>query len=214
MVLAEHHGRLRRLATGDLRDPVRFWAKLSGLPVAPAQVRPAGAVALLARALPQPGVSFEPRARRAGLGSLGRPRLVAVVDWKGGLVAREVKALLPSALTWAAVGDSTPPEICYEDVLARAVRSADPCTQVSGRWLVRRLAPDCARIELAQLPAERDEAQLLRSMGWELGNIHLGTKESVDAILADLGHRPRGWLADAAAVMTADTHADWEDWRK
>ena len=36
--------------------------------------------------------------RLAGVGSLGRPRYVALAEWNGGLVAREAKAAVPSAV--------------------------------------------------------------------------------------------------------------------
>ena len=215
VVLAEHHSRLRRLATGDLRDPVRFWAKLSALPPALEHDRPAGAVALLRHALPESVASGEPRARRAGLGSLGLPRLVAVVDWQGGYLAREVKGLHPSAWVWATAPPPATAIRCRE-LLEQAVRCADPHTEVVAgppAWLVRRLAPDCTRIELAELPAERDEAHLLRSMGWELANVHLGSTRAAAGILADLGVRGRDWLADAAGAMASDTRAEWEAWR-
>jgi Uncharacterized protein conserved in bacteria (DUF2252) len=223
VVLAEHHRHLRRLASTDLRDPVRFWAKLGDLPAVPASACPGDAVQLLAEALPERGLAFEPRARRAGLGSLGGPRLVAVTDWRGGRVAREAKALRPSAWTWAAApaGSGARPgsgagsaPIHYRELPAKAVRCGDPCMLVAGGWLVRRLAPDCARIELSQLPAERDEAQLLRSMGWELGNLHLGSPSAISAVVADLADRPSGWLTEAARTMADDTRADWEAWRK
>ena len=47
--------------------------------------------------------------RRAGLGSLGRPRVVVVAQWYGSLVCREAKAVLPSAWDWAeGAGDAKP----------------------------------------------------------------------------------------------------------
>ena len=218
LVLADHHARLRQMATAEPRDPVRFWAKLSALPVAPLELRLPEAIAILERALPEAGLVFEPRSRRAGLGSLGRPRLVAVTSWHGGRVAREAKALLPSAWAQAERGwASASAPIRYDELLAKAVRSADPFVSVaagSTTWVVRRLAPDCTRIELAELPVERDEAYLLRSMGWELANIHLGTPGAAGAVLADMGRRKQGWLAGAATVMADDVRADWETWRK
>ena len=39
--------------------------------------------------------------RSAGVGSLGRRRFVAIAEWTGGLIAREAKALVPSAAVWA-----------------------------------------------------------------------------------------------------------------
>jgi hypothetical protein len=39
--------------------------------------------------------------RVAGGGSLGRPRYVAIVEWNGGKLFREAKALVPSGWNWA-----------------------------------------------------------------------------------------------------------------
>jgi uncharacterized protein (DUF2252 family) len=41
-----------------------------------------------------------PRPKQGG-GSLGRPRFVAVADWRGGVIVREAKALVPAAWDWA-----------------------------------------------------------------------------------------------------------------
>jgi hypothetical protein len=208
LVLAERHERLGHMAQGELRAPQHFWAKLSGLPQSSSEAYPAECADLLSAALPEPGLTFTPRPRRAGVGSLGRPRLVAVVEWRGGFVAREVKALLRSA--WKGAGD----RILYEDLVHGSVRSLDPCTTVRGSWLVRRLAPDCERIELAELPAERDEAYLLRCMGRELANVHAATPAAIPAISKDLASRKGRWLDEAAKTMAEDTKADWRTWVK
>ncbi|HEX3540946.1 MAG TPA: DUF2252 family protein [Acidimicrobiales bacterium] len=215
LVLAEHHRELRCLATGQLRDPERFWAKMQALPSADVSRYPGDAVTTVVTALPEAAAITAGagiRSRRAGLGSLGRPRLVALAEWRGGAVAREVKALLPSAWDWARAGapDRDP---YYREILAKAVRCPDPCAGVAGRWLVRRLAPDCIRIELAEMPADRDEALLLRAMGHELANVHLGTPEAAGKIVADLDGRRPGWLAAAAQRMAADTVGDWNRWK-
>ena len=62
--------------------------------------------------LPERGMRYRLARRRAGLGSLGRVRLVAIADWKGGRVAREAKALLRSALQWLNP-ERVPAEILY-----------------------------------------------------------------------------------------------------
>jgi hypothetical protein len=145
--------------------------------------------------------------RVAGVGSLGRPRFVALADWVGALIAREAKALSPSASVWAR-GRATrgnPAEL-----LKRAVRVPDPFYAVTGDWIVRRLAPDCSRIELADLPGKRDERKLLRAMGWETANLHLGTRRA--AILKDLKNRPRRWLDDGASRMADAVRRDWRAW--
>ncbi len=90
--------------------------------------------------------------------------------------------------------------ILYQDVLDRAVRCRDPFVRLRRRWIVRRLAPDCSRIELAALPEVRDERRLLRAMGRETANVHLGSAK-VKRPAADLARRSQGWLRRAAAVM-------------
>jgi len=82
-----------------------------------------------------------------------------------------------------------------------------------GHWLVRRLAPDCSRIELASLPRERDEARLLYDMGWETANIHFGSPTAIPKVKRDLSARRGKWLHRAAKSMCKATIKDWEHWR-
>ena len=58
------------------------------------------------------------------------------------------------------------------------MRCPDPWVRLRGTWIVRRLAPDCSRIELSALPQQRDEIKLLHSMGLETANVHLGTAKA------------------------------------
>jgi hypothetical protein len=95
----------------------------------------------------------------------------------------------------------------------RARRASDPFVRLKGRWIVRRLAPDCSRVELASMPRERDEAKLLRMMGFETANVHLGTARAARAILRDLAKRPVHWLHEASTKMVKATTRDWADWR-
>src|SRR5258708_23043870 len=85
--------------------------------------------------------------------------------------------------------------------------------EVRDGWLVRRLSPDCSRIELATLPKPRDEGLLLRAMGWEAGNIHLGTRGAGKAALADLKRRKSAWLREAATKMGRLVPAHWKGGR-
>jgi hypothetical protein len=127
-------------------------------------------------------------------------------------VAREAKALTPSACIWAA-GESDHGEIHYAEILRRAVRCPDPLFVVRGRWLVRRLSPDCFRVELSDLPKKRDESDLLYSMGWETANVHLGSAKA-DTLLKDLDRRRGKWLRQAARTMYEQLMKDWKEWRK
>jgi hypothetical protein len=209
-VLAEEHTWLRAIALSVLRDPVHFWRKMDGLPTIKGTI-PVSAAEALEHVMPEQGLDYRIARRLAGLGSLGRQRFVALTKWRGGQVAREAKALVPSACRWARDGRG-PSEIFYQAIVNRAVRCRDPFVQVRGRWIVRRLAPDCSRVLLATLPKQRDEACLLYAMGWETANIHLGSRQAVKAVRRDLDQRPSGWLREAAKAMVKATTRDWEEW--
>lgn len=210
-VLAEHHRALRDLAMSDLRDPEQFWQKMDTLPSMTGNV-PASAVQALERALPERGLAYRLARRVAGEGSLGRARLVALSEWYGGHIAREAKALLPSAWVWAHP-TAGPPEILYQTLIDRAIRCPDPTVTVQGQWIVRRLAPDCTKIEMGVLPKERDEVCLLQAMGGESANMHLGSAEAIKAVRQDLKRRPASWLETAAKAMTDAVRADWKAWK-
>ena len=171
-VLAERHHWLRDLAHSNLRDPVAFWDKLDKLPATTETIAPE-VIAALERWLPEKGLSYKLVHRIAGLGSLGRQRFVALADWRGGLIAREAKALTVSACLWEKQAGGAG-EILYQKILGTSVRVLDPWVQLSGSWIVRRLAPDCSRVELAALPKDRDEQKLLQAMGQETANVHAG----------------------------------------
>ena len=207
-VLEEEHGWLRVLATGALRDPVAFAAKMDKLKTAEP---PKAVTELLTDHLPKGSAIKRFTARTAGLGSLGRPRYVALAELSGGLVVREAKATLPSAWNWSA-GQADAPLRCQE-IITKAVRCADPCLAFEKGWAIRRLAPHCSRVELTELPHRTDDLKLVKAMGRETANIHLGSKDAVTAVRADLAKRPPKWLFRAATVMADATRKDWADWR-
>jgi hypothetical protein len=208
-VLEESHHALREMALGAERDPVRFWTKMTSWH--DCHGMPPEVAALLRQNLPAPDLPCRIVHRVAGLGSLGRPRYVALATWHHGLVAREAKAMLPSAWGWAL---GKPAGHCqYDAILRQAVRSPDPFVALAGNWLVRRLAPHCSRIEIADFPARRDARRILHAMGCETANVHAGAHAAVAAIKTDLERRPSRWLHDAAHAMVDATLADWKAWR-
>ena len=211
LVLAEDHPWLRSMVTGVLRDPRQYWKQLGSLPAWKGPV-PKSALKAIERLLPERGLEYRIVHRIAGLGSLGRERYVAIALYRGGRVAREAKALAPSACVWAAL-EKVSERICYQEIMDSAVRAIDPFVRLKGRWIVRRLAPDCSRVELAHMPKERDETKLLHAMGFETANVHLGTPRSTRAIVRDLGARPGHWLHEAAANMVKAITEDWREWR-
>ena len=207
-VLEESHGTLRAAALSAERDPVRFWKKLEKRP----DLRPSAPVRkLLAAHLPDRNRKFRVIHRVSGMGSLGRPRYVALVDWHGAEVAREAKAMLPSAFGWA-MGRPETALHCHA-ILAGAVRCQDPFFTFSGRWQLRRLGPHCSRIELASLRKKLTEKHLLEAMGRETANLHLGSGDAIAAVSTDRKRRGKGWLLAAAHAMSEATVADWKTWK-
>ena len=157
-VLAENHTALRQMAVERLKNPEGFWQKLNNYKTWSGKL-PSSAEKGLRRAMPDRELAFRVVHRISGLGSLGRRRFVALTEWHGGTIAREAKELTDSAWFWAQSRRRNP-GLFYEDLLRRARRCPDPFVRVRGRWLIRRLAPDCSRIELASLPTKHDAAHL------------------------------------------------------
>jgi hypothetical protein len=152
--------------------------------------------------------------REAGLGSLGRQRFTAVVDnWCGGILAREAKALAPSAWLWWDETRKDTTEILYLEALRHAVRARDPWMQIylglpKNSWVVRRLAPDSGKVKLKDLPkGGRLEDDLWRAMGREVANVHVPLGD----IWTDLVERNTNaaWLCKAAGAMADKSAEDW-----
>jgi hypothetical protein len=211
-VLGEKHEWLRKIAENELRDPVHFWAKMDALPTVKEPI-PVSAIDAVEHLMPARDLPYRLVRRVAGLGSLGHARYVALADWHGGRIAREAKALVSSACYWAKDYEG-PSEILYQAIISRAVRCPDPFVQLRGHWIVRRLSPHCSRIELATLKAQGEELRLLRAMGWETANIHLGTKAARKPILKHLQKQKGNWLHNATEAMLNAVRDDWKTWRK
>jgi len=211
-VLGENNDWLRRIAESELRDPIHFWGKMDALPTVKGDI-PISALDALDHLMPAKDLDYRLAYRVAGLGSLGHARYVAIANWHGGRIAREAKALVSSACYWAK-GHQGPSEILYQTIISRAVRCLDPFVQLRGRWIVRRLSPHCSRIEIVTLKAQGQELRLLRAMGWETANIHLGTKTARKPILRHLQKQKGRWLHAATEKMLKSVREDWKVWKK
>jgi hypothetical protein len=210
-VLEEQHNWLRAIASGELRNPEHFWNRMDEMPAVKGV--PKSARRALQSLLPEKDLDYRVAHRVAGVGSLGHERFVALADWQGARIAREAKALAPSACVWA-YAEKSSKRILYPEILETACRALDPLVRMRGRWLVRRLGPDCSRIELTDLPDKVDEKRLLESMGFETANIHFGSGKAMKAVSKDVANRRGGWLHEAAKVMIDSVVADYDDWRK
>jgi hypothetical protein len=210
-VLAGHHDALAQHVDGVLAaGPGRWWRKLRGdllEPAAAADRLTDAASAALAPVLPASDWTYETRRRVAGVGSLGRRRLVLVGDHAGAPVARELKQLSPPAGVW--LGRPPSARVSLQD----AVRAQDPFVHVAAGWAARRLAPDCIKLDLGEAPGRGAERRLLGCMGSETANIHLASRDAIAAVRADLDRRRGDWLHDAAAGLARATRQDYDAWR-
>jgi len=211
-VLMEHHPKLRKMAIQELRQPAEFWRRFEaktaplGGPL-PRPVRKAFRKILPRGAEPEYRIPTKPK----GLGSLGRHRYLAVVQWQGGILVREAKSAVPSACLWAQ-GKARPGRgnPWLETTVRSAIRCADPHYKIREGWLVRRLAPDCSRIDIEEVVHHEDIAALLYSMGQETANIHLGTPKGRKRIRAAWKELPKDWLENAANKMLKLSLSDWK----
>ena len=110
-ILEDRHAWLRDLASASGNNAQRYWRKLLKQQGIDEHTVPEEARELLRSHLPMGATSVRFFRRLAGLGSLGRSRFMAVAEWCGGLVAREAKAAIPSAVHVAVseVDDPTGP---------------------------------------------------------------------------------------------------------
>ncbi len=211
-VLSGKDSKLSDLAKQQAPDSAKFWRKLEEqVAKRPASDVSAQATAALKSILPDAQLhDLRIGQRQAGVGSLGRERYAALATVDAKPVAAEVKALLPSANSFVA---GKKEGSFYTEILSQAVREPDPLVKVSDSWVARSLSPTRYRIELSELTHAKAESDLLWAMGYEAGNIHLGSKGAAPTILSDLANRNPDWLVDAAKVMTKSTIDDQSAWK-
>jgi hypothetical protein len=186
-VLDRRHTWLLALARNALKEPKEFWLRWMNLKTEPVPNHnpvPGEVQEYFLSDLPtREGVQFRWKKRGAepkGLGSLGHQRFFALVDWKGGPLAREAKQSSLSGWLWAKNADGGENQVI--EIINNCVRSHDPFVKMQNNWLIRPIAADCGRIDLDELDVTRlvavretEQAKLLRAMGFETANVHLGS---------------------------------------
>lgn len=182
-----------------------FWVDVMQYPDAdpPAEVRKA-----LRRTFPKDAEIQRFATRRKGSGGLGRPRFLAIAKWRGGLIVREAKAIVPSAWNWA---QSKTGRSRVLDVAYGTFRSPDPSVGVREGFVLRRVAPDVLKLDLKDLAKRGLNLAVLAAMGQDIGSIHAAHRRS-RLIAGDLAGREEGWLhaaADRAQLAVERDHAAW-----
>ena len=222
--MVSEHEPLEVLTKGTAEDAAKFWKKKleSSKPIDRDDL-PEGLESMFEASFPRGAtLTFRQQKDPGGLGSLGRRRYTALAETRRGRSqereGREAKALVPSALYWIEKERHMPSQTAT--LLQHAFRSPDPYFQVHDHWLIRRFAPDVAKIEL---PEGQDDARLalaghmVRLMGAETANIHLGSRnpEDLKQRLLRLQQRVgKNWLIEATEAMTACTESDHAAWEK
>lgn len=206
-ILEANNDILDELARPSRKDRRVYWAAMAALK--PGHVPPRYAAVLQASMPGEPHLVMAPR--QAGVGSLGRPRFMAVGADPARPVAREVKALIPSC--WEPRGDGTAVGRRMLTLSRGPHRSPDPWLDVHDGMKIGRLAPDGRKLEFEDL-GRRIGRRLLTAMGWEIANIHAADDARRHLIMADLKRRPDGWLQTAATAAAEASMADWKAWRR
>ena len=209
-VIGDEHRWFKPILRNPARDPGTFWDNLRKHP-RERNPLPPGARAAIEDMLPKRRIKYELRHRLAGLGNLGKPRHTAIAQWQGGPVAREAKALTLSAAGWAQSKMKGP---FYGRILASAIRSPDPFLKVRDLWIVRRLAPDCRRIELTSVSRADDQEWLLHAMGYETANVHLGVAAARRSIARHLVDFRKKNLKKSATLMKEVLEKDFRCWQE
>lgn len=218
IVLDEHHIWLRARVNCPDNKRTKFWREIdeliseasapasSSTPTAPA---PQFVWEALIKALPSGAERVRFTTRTAGGGSLGRPRYVAIADWRGGRVVREAKALVPSAWDWAHGSMRAP--LRFADLAMAPTRAPDPYMTAEAGFIIRRLAPDSCKAELGDDPDAQLEKTLFDAMGREIGSLHSASAD-VQAVETHLSGRDADWLYAASTKAAQAVEKDFETW--
>ena len=218
ILVNKRHPALVKLTRQSQEDPKKFWSKklrAKDNPPVDARDLPRGLEDMF-RASFRPGakVTFLVQRSPGGLGSLGRRRFTAVETKKGVHEAREAKALVPSAQYWMTRRDNMPSQTAT--LLQHAIRIPDPFFQVHDQWLIRQFAPDIAKIDMPQPKDKRIglAPALLRLMGRETSNIHIGSRTTQDLMgrLDALERNRRDWFSAATDRMVESVRTDHAKW--
>jgi hypothetical protein len=208
-------------------DPKRIRKKAKNkkkrLKVRPARAMRRHYVKVLDAARPDATVTLGYFERTAGTGSLGRPRYVGIGHWRGDLVVREAKAMVPSGWVRAHHGSH---DLRCEEIATGTYRCPDPFYRLRGQIMLRRLTPNDYKIEAkpkekksavemhkAVAPSVLVNGKMLQAMGRDIASIHRGTPDRHKAIAADLARRGPDWLLTAVRAATRSIEREWREWR-
>ena len=204
----EHGGLWFRTLLAGLQDEAdKFWSDFRKYDAASP---PKSVAQALKNALPRGHTDLRFLTKQKGAGSLGRPRYMAFAKWQGGAVAREAKAIVPSAWDWASGALFAPRGLAISD---GSYRSPDASLLRSGDFVIRRIGSDARKLDLKDVKRSARGAQMLRAMAADLAAVHAATGR-VDAIEAHIKRQAKGWLLETAKAAKSQIEVDFRVWGK
>ena len=208
-ILDEENTWMRMIAMADENDRRKFWNEIDR--TRKNRAVPRSYRSRLTSALPPDADILWFAPRRAGVGSLGRPRHIVVANWRGGRIVREAKALVPSA--WTIRQSKSVPKSNGRTLSSHRFRAPDPFFSIAHGISVRRLAPDSRKLDFKKTLPISVRLRVLEAMGGELANVHAATPGAAEAIAADLDRRAERWLQDAVKTALSMTSGDFAAWQ-
>jgi len=205
VILERDHRWLREAILLPEKQRAKWWAKLDQ----PDEAVPERYRVALAAALPDQATAFVAFARTAGTGSLGRPRYVAVANWRGGPVVRECKVILASA--WAVFAEGAPGLIRAGDTAGAAIRAVDPHYRIADGLVVRRLSPNSRKIEVDDAGDVLGSPNMLRLMGREIAGCHAADIGRLVGLRRDAAERDARWLEQQARQAAEAIRQDFAE---
>ena len=196
---------LRTLVAISDKERAKFWRKIEAAPQEPAPERYQTA---LVAAMPEPQTAMTTARRVAGAGSLGRPRWIGRMEWRGGPVVREAKALLMS--NWYRTHRPLSTSVHCAQIASARYRAPDPWYAVTDKIVVRRISPNNRKIEAGDQAFSDLTGEMLRAMGQDLASVHLGNADVASAITDDLDRCDQGWLTANARKMAEAVKRDYQ----
>ena len=192
-------------------DPASFWRRL--LACDPVKSPDKAVVNLVDRLMPPGTTDRQYLQRIAGMGSRDRLRVVAVADFGGAPVTREVKAVPAPATRWVTGAAPVPWSKAADRLLAAAGPTRCPEYGFTDGWAFRRLVPWHLRIEIQDQHRAGAE-ELLHAAGSETAVMHRRGAGGDAASLRELGEpAARRWLREAVDELRDVTERDWTSWR-
>ncbi|MDW6025753.1 DUF2252 family protein [Mesorhizobium sp. BAC0120] len=200
---------MKELVRRPSARPKEFKAKLSDAKEA---TPPSEVVESLLDQMPSGTTHVVYRKWQRGGGGLGRPRYLAIGQWHGGFVAREAKAMVPSAWCWA--GNASNATYTSLDLATARYRSPDPFMISRSGYMIRRLAADSQKLDADDALVRSDTADWFAGMGYDLASIHSAGRVSPDQVATDLRRRGDKWLSTGAELAVEQVKRDFHVWQK